>query len=1848
MIMFSFEKKQGHAFSDVNVLVFYTLTSMWFNTAICMNTTSYFNAFNATSVNFIKGPYLSSDIGSHNLETSIGYQPKSKSTRTLHVFLPSLTPSYTLSSSSQETLITMQAKLISLPMKISTTTIQESVFSSFDLHRFQTPSMNRSRKNLSRFLSSYKSILASESVLSLTESRMTKAIFMTSHIRPSDVQNIHSNTIVSISQSLNERSNLLVRSISIYSNSLDKSNISKMQKPESLTTSNFFQEVSKVEIYTQSLGLSSSEMTFMRHMTPNDILMHLTTVSETFLSKNSLMPTTFRNKILKTSSKLITTTRNTPLLFSSFFRKNSSVLNKLHNLKNNFVRTMDTLLATMFATSIFLNNTSSLTRSKKVSSVNFSTWSIIPGRMDETTFQKLLPNISESIMEINSAEKETASKLSQVQRTTVTLARISAKSISQNVRIFPSTALRKITFSLHARRSFLISQISTMFLSSKTSTVDGSITLLQTFTSSNAGNLTFRPSQSNDNVFLSTSNIINLAAMLLSQKRIFFRTSEINSKFATINTSSSMPKNILSPPFTPSISLPSSSTNSFVSFTKHNRRSIMANTTYGEASRDTSSVNENEIILKSITNKHPISSIARSLRALDISNSSTSQKITISLNTPKLIVSSPDAYITTQLGRKISNLSSLSSESSDITATSLMKTKLPLHSLSSLITRLRFTAKFKSTGVLNTFKIQTSSPSSSHLLSYKRKSTIMKWESTKFISLITYPNATDETKMRERQFTPTIYKEPISSDSRVYMTSSFITRGSLFPLESSTLYVSSKVSSQLNFSFLSQNLPSIHSSLTLQLLALSSSIISKSGLKKSLDVTSRLSKYSALNLTKTSRTFLPISMPTVMSSGSNSSRTSSTKHSRGSTVNKKLSGFSAFSDESTRSTSSLHISGVNSLFRSSLEKGNALTAKTQCISPSKTLAMSKSLILHRVLVSSSAANIKTNLINKTSSLSKKMADENVKSTASTPNTEGFLLSYLSHRSSIRSKNTPLNINRTSFAQRLPFFLSKTISTTVKTRKSSLIHATYSVEVASTLPLKKSVVRLVTSVISIKSISTYSTHFTVSNFDDKRSSRAFEAYISAVSNMLSQHSSFSSSSFSSSVTSSDVQISRTSLNIFFNSSLRFTVRVFLLIPTTVNTQDIMFLRDLRSKLERLYNLGDLKGFSSRKRRNTLQDVRSGEFKTINNDAGQRLRLKRQNETRFRVELLNVTRSPASEQVEVRFCVKNWSLLIPAVEAARTMNIPSLAEAVSILGYQVSGKFSAILISLDERNKNNEVVLVIVSVSVPVVLVFLACLVIKRWKKRRTSHKLKLNKVSIERNKDELERVIPDRKHETLPTSTSPTLPTKDYPDVIVQTPDTKKQRRKIVKLIEVQEIEKQISPSIVSHPAATFENITYVNFDGTSSFAVSEVALRLRPTIRKEIDSDVKTNAIPNHSLAGKNKNITQRNDTLIQSIEPSLKDKLMKKKQISESESDDTIQIKANIEKWREKLRQRRKKKENTKSAKNKYLKQRRRQFDSLISLEEKKLSRREWLMAQLEIQAILEGKDVNKQLEKVSWTSDTELKPEAEKYVESETDNEVLFFPIKRRRMRLPQKSSRRVAPFYDDNVPMIALTRKQKRFDTDNLPGESTFQEADTSRPPNKLTVDNRHGNTYYDSLDETDLYEQFYSPDKPNYAHRGYYTLPTDKHKFPSVKHYKPLQTETSFTSGEPFLIPRREPINSRRPPANSYVTNHQQIQKLNEDLGDSANSVGTKLSNRIYNVVTNNENSKEVEAPLAEKGAGVTKNTENTHGHSLSNVNELQNTLMDAKTDDDFSNYSLNEKQARSLVTRALSQANTKKI
>lgn len=44
----------------------------------------------------------------------------------------------------------------------------------------------------------------------------------------------------------------------------------------------------------------------------------------------------------------------------------------------------------------------------------------------------------------------------------------------------------------------------------------------------------------------------------------------------------------------------------------------------------------------------------------------------------------------------------------------------------------------------------------------------------------------------------------------------------------------------------------------------------------------------------------------------------------------------------------------------------------------------------------------------------------------------------------------------------------------------------------------------------------------------------------------------------------------------------------------------------------------------------------------------------------------------------------------------------------------------------------------------------------------------------------------------------------------------------------------------------------------------------------------------------------------------------------------------------------------------------------------------------------------------------------------------QVLFFPIKRRRMRLPQKSARRVAPFYDDNVPMIALTRKQVCSDT------------------------------------------------------------------------------------------------------------------------------------------------------------------------------------------------------------------------
>ena len=53
--------------------------------------------------------------------------------------------------------------------------------------------------------------------------------------------------------------------------------------------------------------------------------------------------------------------------------------------------------------------------------------------------------------------------------------------------------------------------------------------------------------------------------------------------------------------------------------------------------------------------------------------------------------------------------------------------------------------------------------------------------------------------------------------------------------------------------------------------------------------------------------------------------------------------------------------------------------------------------------------------------------------------------------------------------------------------------------------------------------------------------------------------------------------------------------------------------------------------------------------------------------------------------------------------------------------------------------------------------------------------------------------------------------------------------------------------------------------------------------------------------------------------------------------------LQANIEKWRNKMRQREKRKERREERK-------RLEKDKLIALEEKKLSRREWLMAQPEV----------------------------------------------------------------------------------------------------------------------------------------------------------------------------------------------------------------------------------------------------------------------------------------------------------
>jgi hypothetical protein len=68
---------------------------------------------------------------------------------------------------------------------------------------------------------------------------------------------------------------------------------------------------------------------------------------------------------------------------------------------------------------------------------------------------------------------------------------------------------------------------------------------------------------------------------------------------------------------------------------------------------------------------------------------------------------------------------------------------------------------------------------------------------------------------------------------------------------------------------------------------------------------------------------------------------------------------------------------------------------------------------------------------------------------------------------------------------------------------------------------------------------------------------------------------------------------------------------------------------------------------------------------------------------------------------------------------------------------------------------------------------------------------LNKVSIEQPREKVS--VAESANEERYTR-APTLPMKDYPDVIVQTPERRKQRTKKAKAPKVQKLEREVSPS----------------------------------------------------------------------------------------------------------------------------------------------------------------------------------------------------------------------------------------------------------------------------------------------------------------------------------------------------------------------------------------------------------------------------------------------------------------------
>ncbi|XP_028412123.1 mucin-3A-like [Dendronephthya gigantea] len=740
------------------------------------------------------------------------------------------------------------------------------------------------------------------------------------------------------------------------------------------------------------------------------------------------------------------------------------------------------------------------------------------------------------------------------------------------------------------------------------------------------------------------------------------------------------------------------------------------------------------------------------------------------------------------------------------------------------------------------------------------------------------------------------------------------------------------------------------------------------------------------------------------------------------------------------------------------------------------------------------------------------------------------------------------------------------------------------------------------------------------------------------------------------------------------AVEFKIQVILLIPINVKVNDKDFIQSLQKKLEDLYNFGLTLLTSSRKRRalgeGILPGNKLGKFSRLRDlfkeDLNSQMkadnrRFRRQTTNITRVEIVNVTRRAGSEDVRVTFYVTSGNSLVPAKDAAKTLNAPSTADKVAKLGYLVSGKFSeaANPVETEEKKKDDETLLIVLAVCIPVAFVFAACLIIKCNKKQRRSRKLKLNKVSFEQPTSNGKINAPESSIEERYTH-APTLPMKDYPDVIVQTPARKKQRTKKAKTTKRLKTEDEMDGQ--SGLAGAFENITRISFEGPSNVAIDDIPLRLRPAVRQDTDVKkpaskdiVEDSGVPRSWIESKNRVDMMSRKSEREMDEEVTADATYNDKENYMEQSDDTMQIKANIEKWRNKMRQRERRKGRKREKK-------RTGENKLIALEEKKLSRREWLMAQPEIQAILDGEDLaasTSSLRKKKYRR--ERSHQSKKHLYSDSDSEASATPVKRHhRRRFAQRSTRRVHPSESDGVRLIAVRPRKPLVYAFEEPGlEQEFQQRymppeDNSVPlqaPTEPDEERPFGDEYDHPLDSV-YDEEFYDPYVPEYSEPRYYPPPRTEYviaeapmafeqPFPWRMH------ETSFcgTTRTPHRVHRVvDPGHSPRkmyfkqpPPRPSSLYQHaRRSQRTSRpDTVDKTNEVNapkkTPQKLKPSGEYVTSHASAETPAP----GRSVVSSSETSPARS-----------WDSKANDDLKNYSMNETEARKLVSRVLDRAKKK--